>query len=73
MARKSPNLTVSLPRCRSCSRYWRPPEGVDASSGFCKKCSEERRMIAVSHFGLSAPQPEDFTGPYLLPRRLRPG
>jgi predicted Zn-ribbon and HTH transcriptional regulator len=72
MSRKSPNLALSMPRCRNCGRHWRPPEGVSSSRTYCRRCAKERRAIAASKFGLITLMPSDFSGPYVLPRRLRP-
>lgn len=66
------NRNVSLPRCRHCHRFWRPAEGVVASKAYCKKCSKERRVAATSALGLRPFSSVDITGPYLLPRHLRP-
>ena len=35
-----------LPTCRFCKRPWLPPEGVDANTSYCEKCSPERREAA---------------------------
>lgn len=72
MSRKLANLAVSLPRCRNCGRHWRPPEGVSASNSFCKKCAKERRAVAAAAFEATTLLPAHFSGPYVLPRRLRP-
>ena len=72
MARKSPNLTVSLPRCRSCTRHWRPPEGVSATSAYCKRCATERQAAAMGALALRPLAPVDVIGPYLVPRYMRP-
>jgi hypothetical protein len=72
MSRKSPNLTLSLPRCRNCNRHWRPAEGVAASSGYCTRCTKARRAAATSRFQLKRITNANLQGPYLLPRRLRP-
>lgn len=72
MSRKSPVLTLCIPKCRNCGRNWRPQEGVNADKSFCRKCSGDRKAIAISRLGLKPPRPEDFSGPYLLPRRLGP-
>lgn len=71
MGRKSPNLRVSQPKCRSCGRLWRPAEGVVASRSYCKRCSSERRAKAAAHFGLKPISPDEVTGAYRLPRALR--
>jgi hypothetical protein len=71
MSRKSPNLTLSLPRCRNCNRHWRPAEGLMASSGYCPRCAKARRAAATSRFELKPITRADLQGPYLLPRRLR--
>lgn len=71
MVQKSPNLTLSLPKCGFCGRYWRPPQGMVADSGNCQKCSLERRKIASSSLGLKPITAADVTGNFLLPRRLR--
>lgn len=72
MSRKSPNLTLSLPRCRNCNRHWRPAPGVVADAGYCKKCTKERQAVATSRLGLKRITTADLTGRYLLPRRFRP-
>lgn len=71
MSRKSPNLTLSLPTCRHCRRYWRPAQGVVADTAYCKKCSDDRHTLAASHLGLKRLSNADFKGGFLLPRRLR--
>lgn len=71
MSRKSPNLALSLPRCRNCQRYWRPQQGVSAQTGYCKKCAQDRRAAAMVRFDLKPLAAADFDGPYLLPRALR--
>jgi len=71
MSRKSPNLTLSLPECRSCGRHWRPAEGVVADQAHCKKCANERQAAAASRLGLKRITPADLSGRFLLPRRLR--
>lgn len=71
MTRKSPNLSLSLPRCRNCDRRWRPEEGVVADAGYCKKCAKERQAVARSRLGLKSITVTDLTGRYLLPRRFR--
>jgi hypothetical protein len=73
MPRKSPNLKVSMPRCRKCERYWRPAEGVSAKSSYCKRCAKERRAAAAAALGLRPLTPAEALGPYLPPRHLRPG
>jgi predicted Zn-ribbon and HTH transcriptional regulator len=72
MSRKSPNLTLSLPKCRHCGRHWRPVRGVVAAVAFCPKCSAERKAIASAKLGLKKITGSDLTGSYLLPRGLRP-
>ena len=72
MIRKSPNLSLSLPKCRNCGRYWRPAQGVVADSAHCRKCASERRAIATSALGLEPITTADVAGTVLLPRRLRP-
>jgi hypothetical protein len=72
MSRKSPNLTLSLPQCRNCNRYWRPAQGVVADGAYCKKCAKERQSIAAASLGLKRITASDLTGHYLLPRRFRP-
>jgi len=72
MRSKSPNLKVSLPKCRNCGRHWRPAQGVVATNAYCKSCSTERKAAATTRLGLRRITPEDFTGVYLLPRKLRP-
>lgn len=71
MSRKSPNLTLSLPRCGNCGRHWRPAPGVVSDSAYCKKCASERRTLAASALGLKRIFPADLTGRYLLPRKFR--
>ena len=71
MKRKSPNLQIASAKCRCCGRYWRPPVGVNASMAFCKRCADERRAEAKKRLDLRQPRAGDFSGPYLLPRRLR--
>lgn len=73
MSRKSPNLTLSLPKCRSCSRYWRPGEGVVADQAYCNKCAKDRQAAAAASLGLKRITPADLFGRFLLPRRLRAG
>src|SRR5262249_48770905 len=73
MGRKSPNLKLSLPRCRNCNRYWRPAAGVVASGGYCQRCANARRAAATSRLALKRIGKEDIQGAYLLPRRFRPG
>jgi len=72
MKRKSPNLGVSLPTCRCCGNYWRPPQGVSASATYCKRCAKERRSQAAAELGLKRITRADFRGNFLRPRRLRP-
>lgn len=71
MSRKSPNLTLSLPKCGHCGRNWRPAEGIVADKAHCKQCSNERKAAAASHLGLKRITPADLSGRFLLPRRLR--
>lgn len=71
MSRKSPNLHVTLPRCRNCKRYWRPSQGVVASASYCSKCAKHRQATAASTLGLKQITPADLTGAYLLPRKFR--
>lgn len=71
MSRRSPNLALTLPRCRSCNRHWHPQQGVSATRHFCKKCSPARRAAAEVKLDLKPLEPSDFDGPYLLPRKLR--
>lgn len=71
MSRKSPNLTLTLPKCRNCQRHWRPEQGVSAQMGYCKKCAQDRRAAATFRFDLKPLAAADFDGPYLLPRALR--
>lgn len=72
MKRKSPNLGVSLPTCRCCGNYWRPPQGVSASAAYCKRCAKERRANATTALGLKRITSADLSGRFLLPRRFRP-
>ena len=72
MSYKSPNLMLSLPRCRNCNRHWRPAAGVVASSGYCSRCAKARRAAATARFELKPITKADLQGPYLLPRRFRP-
>jgi hypothetical protein len=71
MSRKSPNLELTLPRCRHCNRMWRPAPGVLATHSYCNRCSADRRAKAGAHFGLKPFTPADVVGAYRLPRRLR--
>jgi hypothetical protein len=71
MSRTSPNLTLSLPKCRCCGRHWRPAEGVVADKAHCKKCARERQAVASSRLELKRITPADLSGRFLLPRRLR--
>ena len=71
MKRKSPNIGVSLPKCRCCGNYWHPAPGVNANAAYCKRCAKERHAKAVGVFGLKRLSPSDIKGAYLLPRRLR--
>ena len=72
MKRKSPNLGVSLPKCRCCGNYWRPPQGVNANAAYCKRCAKERRAVATASLGLKRITSADLSGRFLLPRRFRP-
>lgn len=72
MSRTSPNLTLSLPRCRNCNRYWRPAASVVADAAYCKRCAKDRRATAAADLGLKRITVADLTGSYLLPRRFRP-
>ena len=71
MSRKSPNLMLSLSRCRYCKRYWHPAEGIVTSAGYCTQCAEARRGAAMLGLELKPITESDLQGPYLLPRRLR--
>jgi hypothetical protein len=71
MSHKSPNLTLSLPRCPNCDRYWRPAEGVVASNAYCSRCVKARHSAAAARFELRPITPSDLQGSYLLPRRFR--
>ncbi len=71
MWRKSPNLSLTLPRCRNCNRHWRPAQGVVADAAYCKKCTEERQAVATSKLGLNQITVTDLTEHYLLQRRFR--
>jgi len=71
MSQKSPNVTLTLPRCSHCGRFWRPTRGLVADAAYCKRCSKDRQAAAATHFGLRPLTAADFTGQYLLPRRLR--
>lgn len=71
MSRKSPNLSMSLPRCGHCGRYWHPAEGVTAKSAYCKRCAKERRAEAATVLGLRPLTAAETVGPYLPPRLLR--
>ena len=71
MTRKSTNLKLSLPRCRNCSRYWRPASGVVASDRYCPRCAGIRRAAAIARFELKPIREGDSAGPYLLPRQFR--
>lgn len=72
MKRKAPNLGVSLPKCRCCGNYWRPPQGVSATAAYCKRCVKERRIVATTSLGLKQITTENISGHFLLPRRFRP-
>jgi len=52
MNEKMPNLTLRLPRCRHCNRYWRPSQGVLATRSFCDNCSESRQKTSAALFNL---------------------
>jgi hypothetical protein len=71
MMRNSPNLTLSMPKCRHCARHWRPGQGVVAAAAHCKKCSKERHEVAIPQLGLKRISLADLTGDYLPPRRFR--
>lgn len=71
MKRKTPNLGVSLPKCRCCGSHWRPAPGVNANAAYCKRCTKERHKQAASVLGLKRLSSTDIKGAYLLPRRLR--
>jgi hypothetical protein len=71
MKRMSPNLAVSLPKCRCCGNFWRPALGVNANNDYCKRCAKLRHAEAAKEFGLKRLSPSDFKGGFLLPRRLR--
>lgn len=71
MTRKSPNRTLSQPQCRNCGRYWRPAEGVIATSSYCRKCAQGRRKSAAEALGLRPLTAAETIGPYLPPRLLR--
>lgn len=71
MRSESPNLGVSVPKCRCCGNYWRPPQGVIATAAYCKRCAKERRAVVATHLGLKRIIAEDFNGRFLLPRRFR--
>lgn len=72
MSRKSFNLTLSLPKCQHCGRYWRPAQGVVADRANCGRCASERRAIASSALSLKPLTAADVIGSFVLPRRLRP-
>lgn len=72
MSRKSPNLSMSVPKCRNCKRLWSPPIGVTADTTYCKKCAPDRQAAARSQLGLKVITSADLSGKYLFPRRLRP-
>jgi hypothetical protein len=72
MMRRQPTLmTVSMPQCRNCGRYWRPPAGVVADVAYCARCTEDRHAMATASLGLRPIEKSDLAGSYLLPRRLR--
>lgn len=71
MKRKSPNLGVSLPTCRCCGNYWRPPQSVSASAAYCKRCAKQRRAAATASLGLKRITSADLSGSFLLPRKFR--
>ena len=66
-----PNLTVSLPTCRHCGRYWRPAIGVMATSDYCNRCVDTRQSTAAAKLDLRPLTAADLASGYLLPRRLR--
>lgn len=68
----SPNLSLSLPRCRNCGRYWHPAQGVISDMAYCKKCKNERQAAAALRLDLKRVTSTDLTGSYLLPRKFRP-
>jgi len=71
MRSKSPNLSLSLPTCGKCGRYWRPARGVVSDVAYCKKCSKERQAVAARQLGHERITAEHLTKGFLLPRRLR--
>lgn len=71
MKRGTPNLGVSLPKCRCCGSYWRPAPGVNANAAYCKRCAKSRREKAAAPLGLKRITRADLTGSFLLPRWLR--
>ena len=71
MTKKSPNLALTMPRCRHCGRYWRPPQSVQSYLAYCSKCKTDRRNAASSGHSLKKISESDLSGKYLLPGRLR--
>lgn len=71
MTKKTPNLTLSVPKCRFCNRYWYPAEGVIASTTYCSRCANARRTAATLRFDLKPVSELDTQGLYFLPRRFR--
>lgn len=65
------NFSVSLPNCRHCGRFWRPPHGVMATQEYCSRCSKERRKITSEIFEARVLTGNDLVGGYLMPRKLR--
>lgn len=72
MSKNSVNLAIARPRCRHCSRFWTPDEGVSADQSYCPLCAESRRAIAAKSLGLRPLRSGDAIQGYFLPRSLRP-
>lgn len=60
-------LTVALPICRYCGRYWRPAEGVAADHDYCSRCSTSRHAIAATAFQAAPLSLNEMGSDYLLP------
>ncbi len=58
-----------LPKCRFCSRTWRPVRGVLATESFCNRCVAERHAIVKRELGLHRISKADKKGPYILAAR----
>lgn len=60
-----------LPRCRHCKRPWKPAEGVVASQSYCSACRPQRLKKAQRILSLRPIAPDEFDGPYILPKRAK--